>query len=272
MNNASKIIFPLIALILGGLLTAGGYTIGSMQTPPKVADVAPQEIATAEIDRGAVETIVREYLLENPELMLEVQQALETRQMARQQAQQAETLLAKHDVIYNSPYQMVIGDPAAKTTVVEFFDYNCGFCKRAHADMERIVKENPDVKFVMKEFPVLGEASVEAHHVSLGVIRLYPEIYHDFHDQLISSERRKDGALAIEIATSLGADPQKLVEEMNNPVNGEAIREVYELADGLGITGTPSYVLGDEIIFGAVGYDRLMPKVAGLLECGKTVC
>jgi protein-disulfide isomerase len=271
MNNASKFALPLASLVVGGVLAVGGYMIGTMQTPPAAPAPAPQ-VAAAEVDRGTVENIVREYLLGNPELMLEVQDALEARQQAEQQARQAETLAAKKELIYNSPNQMIIGDPNAKTTVVEFFDYNCGFCKRAHADMQRIVEENPNVKFIMKEFPVLGEASVAAHHVSLAVIRLYPEIYTEFHDKLLGSDQRKDGALAMQIAVSLGADPAKLEVEAKSPSNNDAIREVYELADGLGITGTPSYVLGNEIVFGAVGFDRLMPKIAGLVQCGKTVC
>ena len=134
-----------------------------------------------ELDRSAVEKIIREYLLENPELMLEVQDALQARQEANKLAQQASTLKEQHDVIYNSPYQMIIGNPEAKVTVVEFFDYNCSFCKRALSDMTRIVEENPDVKFVMKEFPVLGEPSLEAHRISLAVIQKYPEIYDAYH-------------------------------------------------------------------------------------------
>ena len=227
-----------------------------------IGSLAPAK--AAELDRPAVETIIREYLLANPELFLEVQQALEAKQEASKQAQQMATLEEKKELLYNSPNQMIIGDPNAPITVVEFFDYNCGFCKRAHSDMERIVGENKDVKFIMKEFPVLGEPSLEAHRVSLALIKHNPELYADFHNKLLSQEGRKDGQSAMDLAVSLGADGETLKASANDPAIMAAIGEAYELADGLGITGTPSYVIGNEVVFGAVGYDRLMPKITAL--------
>ena len=223
-------------------------------------------------DRAAIEQIIRDYLLNNPEILLEMQNALEKRQMAMLKAKQLAALKDNKDKIYNSPNQMTIGDPEAPITVVEFFDYNCGYCKRALDDMNRIVSENADVKFVMKEFPVLGEPSLEAHRVSLAVIRLYPELYAKFHRDLLSLGGPKNGDVALTTAVKLGADESKLKEEASRPATDEAIREVYALADGLGITGTPSYVIGDEVVFGAVGYNHLTPLVANIRKCGKTVC
>lgn len=225
-----------------------------------------------ELDKAAVEKIIKEYLIANPEILLDMQDALKAKQDALRLAQQAQTLEDKKEQIYNSDHHMIIGDPDAKVTVVEFFDYNCGYCKRALDDMNRIVSENPDVKFVMKEFPVLGEGSVQAHQVSLALVHLYPELYADFHRQLLSAEGHKDGQAALDVAASLGADPEKLKIQMEDTRTMEAFKEVYDIADGLGISGTPSYVVGDEVIFGAVGYSRLMPKVANLKECGKASC
>ena len=228
--------------------------------------------AAEEFERKDIENIVREYLLSNPEIMLDVQEALDTKQEELRVAQQAETLATKSELIYNSPNQMIIGDVNAKHTIVEFFDYNCGFCKRALSDMNRIVEESPDVKFVLKEFPVLGEPSAEAHRISLAVIKLYPELYADFHQELLSGPGRKDGNRALDLAVSLGADKQKLEEMSKTADIADAFREVYEIADGLGITGTPSYVIGNEVVFGAVGYDRLSPKLDNLRQCGTTIC
>lgn len=234
---------------------------------------APPKIAGAQsLDRPQVEQIIREYLLENPELMLEVQEALEQKHEAIRVAQQQETLTEMRDLIYSSPNQMIIGNPDAKLTVVEFFDYNCGFCKRALDDMDRIIEANPDVKFVMKEFPVLGQASLRAHQVSLGMIRLYPDLYPEFHRQLLGADGQKDGELALKIAEELGADRQKLEAEAGKPSINDAVREVYQIADGLGITGTPSYVVGDKVVFGAVGYESLMADIENVRSCGKAVC
>lgn len=225
-----------------------------------------------EINREEIEKIIRSYLLENPEIMIEVQTALETKQAALTAAKQADTLKTMNEQIYHSKNQMIIGDPEAKITIVEFFDYNCGFCKRAMGDMYRIVEENSDVKFVMKEFPVLGENSMQAHRVSLALINKYPEKYDEFHRALLGATGGKNGARALQIAVELGANEAILTTEMNNPQLTEAIQEVYSIADGLGITGTPSYIIGDKIIFGAVGYDRLMPQVNNLRKCGKASC
>lgn len=226
------------------------------------ASVMQSAAQAEELDRAAVETIVREYLLANPEIMLEVQDALEKKQEEMRVAQQKQTLEEQGETIFNSSHQMVIGNPEATITVVEFFDYNCGFCRRALADMDRILEENKDVKFILKEFPVLGEASLAAHRVSLSVARNYPELYPQFHRQLLSHEGRKDGDVALEIAQFLGADRKKLVDDLSNPESMAAFSEVYSIADGLGISGTPSYVIGDNVVFGAVGYDRLKPMIA----------
>ena len=224
------------------------------------------------LDKPAVEKIIREYLLNNPEIMIEVQQALEAKQEEQQKLAQLATLKDKRELLYNSENQMIIGDPNAKISLVEFFDYNCGFCKRALADMNRIVAENPDVNFIMKEFPVLGEPSLEAHRVSLAVIRHYPEKYEEYHTQLLNGSGRKDGNAALDLAIEMGADAEKIKATANDPAIMNAISEVYELADGLGITGTPSYVVGDEVVFGAVGYDALMPRVENMRKCGNSTC
>lgn len=229
-------------------------------------------VKAGEIERSEIEKIIRSYLLENPELMLEVQEALNRKQEELRVAKQQQTLVSMNDQIYNSPNQMTIGDPNAKFTVVEFFDYNCGYCRRALDDMDRIVKENPDVKFVMKEFPVLGEASMAAHQVSLALIKSNPELYDAFHRELLSVSGPKNGIKALDIALELGADGEKIQSVLGSDELNNAIQEVYSLADGLGITGTPSYVVGNEVVFGAVGYDRLMPKIASLKQCGKAVC
>lgn len=212
-------------------------------------------------DKSEVETIIREYLLKNPEIFIEVQQALEAKQKLETANAQKQTLIDKHELIYNSKHQLEIGNPDAPITVVEFFDYNCGFCQRALADMNRFIKEDKNVRFILKEFPVLGEASVEAHRVSLAFSTLMPEKVEEFHTELLSKRGRKDGKVASELAISFGVDQTDLINEMEKPYIVAAMREVYELADGLAITGTPSYIIGNEVIFGAVGYAQLKARI-----------
>ncbi|MFZ1813030.1 MAG: DsbA family protein [Rhizobiaceae bacterium] len=228
--------------------------------------------AFSDEERTEIEAIIKDYLLSNPKLMLEVQTALERAQEEEKRVSQAQTLSDMKEQIYNSDHQVEIGDPKAAITVVEFFDYNCGFCQRALSDMNRFVEQDKSIRFILKEFPVLGEASLEAHKISQAFNRLMPEKSAEFHQLLLSAPGRKDGKVALDLAVSLGADRDAVKAESEKKEIIDGFREVYQLADGLGITGTPSYVIGDEVVFGAVGFDALNVKVANLKSCGKATC
>lgn len=226
--------------------------------------VAHPSGAQETLGRTEVEKIVRDYLIQNPQILLEMQQALEAKQQAAQAIAQKQTIADRKEEIYNSSYQIEIGDPQAKVTIVEFFDYNCGFCQRALGDMNRMIESGDSVRFVLKEFPVLGEASFEASKVSMAFSRVMPEKYAEFHIALLGMEGGKDGARAMQLAVEMGADEEAVKAEMENPAILETIREVYDIADGLGITGTPSYLIGDKVVFGAVGYDKLNDELQQL--------
>src|SRR5690606_13776413 len=163
--------------------------------------------------------------------------------------------------IFNADYDGVIGNPEGSVTVVEFFDYNCGFCKRAYEDMEAMVAANPDLRFVLKEFPILGPDSQKAHVVSMAFRTLAPEKYGEFHRALLMGGGRADEASAIRAALDLGVEEAALREEMKNPAITEAFGDTYDLATQLAITGTPSYVIGQEVVFGAQGQAVLEEKL-----------
>lgn len=215
---------------------------------------------------------IREYLIANPEIIEEAQFALQAKREAEKVAM-AKSAIGDHaEQIFNAPGDMVIGNPDGDVTVVEFFDYNCGFCKRALSDMQEIVKEDPNIRFVLKEFPILGPDSMAAHRVAMSFRKLMPEKYEEFHVQLLGSEVRATEEQAIAVATSLGADESKLRDGMDDPEIVESIRLAYSLADALGINGTPAYVIGDEAIFGAMGTEVLQKKIANVRKCQSTVC
>lgn len=218
------------------------------------------------MDRATVEKIVREYLLANPEIMLEVQSALEQRQQQQLTQQQTDVIAQNQEVLYSAPGQIVFGEDDAELTVVEFFDYNCSFCQRALADMRQIIESDKNVRFVLKEFPVLGEASIEASRVSLAFARLSPEKAGQFHIDLLGMPGLKDGARAIELAVEMGVAETDIRAEMEKSHIIESISEVYGLAEGLGITGTPSYVVGQKVVFGAVGYEQLKQEMSSELN------
>ena len=215
--------------------------------------------------------IVREYLLTHPEVLVEVQQALEKKQADERMARARVAVKENAEAIFNGPSDIALGNPQGKTTIVEFFDYNCGYCKRAVSDMDAIIKANPDVRFVLKEFPILGQDSVDAHKVSYAVKLVAPEKYGDFHRALMTGEHA-DEARAIEVAKSLGITEEAIRAKMAETPHDDSVRDAYQLATKLGITGTPSYVLGDEAVFGAVGESELSQKIASVRQCGKTTC
>lgn len=223
-------------------------------------------------EKAKIETIIRDYLLKNPEVMIEVQQALEAKQRAQQAAASKAALAQSKEVVFNSPNQGVIGNPQGSVTVVEFFDYNCGYCQRAMDDMNTLLDSDSDLKFVMKEMPILSEASVQASQISTAVYRLMPEKYGEFHNKLLSLNGAKDGNRARQVAEEMGLDLAALEAESQKEDVIDAFREANDLATRLGINGTPSYVIGDEVVFGALGAEVLREKIDNMRKCGSTTC
>ncbi|MER2537260.1 MAG: DsbA family protein [Rhizobiaceae bacterium] len=254
-------------------MLASGYLAGRHQ--PAVAGGDPQVIAANQgtTNRLAVEEIVRDYLLKNPEILLEVQQALQDRQEEQQRVASLDTINQARENIFRADHDGVVGNPDGKITIVEFYDYNCGFCKRAQEDMVELTNSNPDLRFVLKEFPILGPDSQKAHVVSMAFRKLMPDKFRAFHDKLLVGSGRATEDTAIRIAVSLGADEAALREGMKDPAIGRAFEETYELANRLAITGTPSYVVGNEVVFGALGKDVLSEKIAAATAaCTGSVC
>ncbi|PWW03523.1 protein-disulfide isomerase [Hoeflea marina] len=215
---------------------------------------------------------IREYLLANPEIIEEMQTALEARKQDEQAQVAQAAITSNRDAIFHDANDMIIGNPDGDVSIVEFFDYNCGYCKRAMADMTGIVEQDPNVRFVLKEFPILGPDSLAAHRVSMAFRKLMPEKYGEFHLELLGGSVHATEAHAIDIATSLGADEARLREAMKDPSVDASIKQAYTLANDLGISGTPSYVVGDEAVFGAMGADVLLSKIANVRACNSATC
>ena len=158
----------------------------------------------------------------------------------------------------------MLGNPQGNVTMVEFFDYNCGYCKRALPDMLELLKTNPNLKFVLKEFPVLGEGSVEAARVAVAV-RMQDATgkkYLEFHQKLLGGRGQADKARALAAAKDVGFDMARIEKDMNSDEAKTTIDENLKLADAIGVSGTPTYVVGNEVVVGAVGLDTLKEKLA----------
>jgi protein-disulfide isomerase len=213
--------------------------------------------------RQQVESIIKEYLLSHPEVMQDVMAELEKRQQAAEVEKHRAAVAENNATLFNSPHQVVLGNPRGNVTMVEFFDYNCGFCKRALSDMLDLLKTDPNLKFVLKEFPVLGEGSVEAAHVAVAARMqdVTGKKYIEFHQKLLGGRGPADKARALAVAKEVGFDMARIEKDMSSDEVKKTIDEDMKLADALGVSGTPSYVVGDEVVVGAVGLDALREKI-----------
>jgi protein-disulfide isomerase len=251
-------LFRALALWLG-LVATPIVALAQTAAPP----FTPQQ-------RQQIETIVREYLLANPELLRELFTALETRENAAQARAQADIIARHREQLVGNARHAVLGNPRGDVTIVEFFDYNCGFCKRAAGDMRELLRTDPNVRLVLKEFPVLGPASVEAAQIS-AQLHAHPR-FGDFHARLLATEGQANRASAIAVARELGIDTRRIEAEMRAQDTMARIEEVYGLANALSIGGTPTYVIGDEVVVGAVGLAELRRRVVAMRQCGRTSC
>ena len=223
--------------------------------------------------RTEIEAIIKDYLLKNPEVLQDVMQELEKRQAIAETEKAKGAIAANKEAIFNSPRQVTLGNPKGDVTMVEFFDYNCGYCKRAMADMMDLLKTDPKLKIVLKEFPVLGEGSVQAAQVAaaLSLQDKSGKKYLDFHQKLLGSRGQADKTRALVAAKEAGADMARLEKDMNSPEVRAALEESFKLAETLGLNGTPSYVINDDVVIGAVGLASLKEKI-NTARCGKATC
>jgi len=262
MTNSLQTIRPICPPALARILSVCALLLSLVAVPAAAQDV----------DRDAIEKIVREYLLENPEVIAEALTELDRREKEAAEAARLQTLNDSADILFNSTRQVVLGNPEGSITLVEFFDYNCGYCKRAHGDMVKLIEENPDLKVVLKEFPVLGQGSVEAAQVAVAVNTVAPDKYAEFHEKLLLSRGQANRTSAMEAAIDVGLAEEDLLIAMKSDEAGQTIEEVYSLANRLGLTGTPSYVVGNEVVMGAVGYEQLSEKIKSMQNCDQTTC
>ncbi len=233
---------------------------------------AEAQPAFSEDERAAIIEIMRAYLLENPEIIREMITELERRETAEQDARRTQTLSEAHDALYGGD-DIVMGNPDGDVTLVEFFDYNCGFCERALEHVEAMIAADPDLRVVLKDFPVLGQGSLDAARVGLAAMEQFDnETAGDFHMQLMRIRGQANGDNAARLAVELGADPDRLEADANSARVRDILTENFELADDLGLTGTPAWVIGDAVISGAVGPERLGEAVANVRACGLAEC
>lgn len=223
--------------------------------------------------RAEIERIVREYLIKNPDVLKEVIAEAEKQQAAADAEKNRAAIKQYSEAIFRSRHQATVGNLKGDVTLVEFFDYNCGFCKRALADKLELLKTDPKLRLVLKEFPVLGEGSVKAAQVAVAARMQDPsgKKYFAFHQKLLGSRGQVDQARALAVAKEVGFDMARLERDMASEEVRNSLEEAFKLADAIGINGTPSYVVGTEVVIGAVGAAALRERI-NHARCGKTRC
>jgi protein-disulfide isomerase len=215
-----------------------------------------------ETEQEAIEGIIADYILEHPEIIYRAIQVLQERQQAAE-AERARQALAEHrDALERDQNTPVGGNPDGDVTVVEFFDYRCPYCKRVASDVERLIEEDANVRFVYKEWPILGPESVFAARAALAARK--QDRYVDFHDQVMALEEVTEVSV-MAVAEDLGLNLERLREDMEAPEVDAHLEQTMGLAQALGITGTPAFVVGDQIVPGAANFEAL----SGLVEAAR---
>ena len=222
--------------------------------PTGAADALPVEAV------DAIRRIVRDYLLEHPEVLIEAQQALQAKRAAAEAGQARLAIHDHRDALFSDPEAPVAGNPDGAITLVEFFDYRCGYCKRVKPTLEALIAENDDLRLVYKEFPILGPESTLAARAALAARAQGG--YGPLHAALMEADGALDRSHILEIARSVGLDDERLAQDMDGPAIDALIESNAALARELGIRGTPGFVIGDRVIGGALPLAEFRTAIA----------
>lgn len=241
--------------------TAGLFALLAVTLPAFAAD----DSLTAS-QRSAIDQLIHDYLLNHPDVLIEAVKAAQAKneEMAAEMAKR--TIAEKQQELIADPNAPVGGNPKGDVTIVEFFDYRCPYCKQVEPSLEALLKEDPKLRIVYKEFPVLGQASVFATRVALAARK--EGKYAEFHRLMMATKGNIDEDVVLHVAAASGLDPAKVKADMADSQIDAQIKANYALAEALGIEGTPAFIVGDTLTPGAVDIDTLRQQVAALRKGG----
>lgn len=234
-------------------LTATFVTVALAIAPAAAADdLTPEE-------RAQFEALIHDYIMANPEVIVDAVKALREReqQAAREQAQQ--NLVALRDQLVDDPYTPIAGNPDGKVTIVEFFDYRCGYCKSSLAVVRQMLQEDPEIRIAFKEFPILSPQSRLAARAALASKNQGK--YFEYHNALMTARGKLERDQIMEIAAEVGLDVDQLAADMKDPRVQAELDANAELAKQLNITGTPTFIVGDQLYPGALSIEALRTLV-----------
>jgi protein-disulfide isomerase len=246
-----------LTLICAALVALGVF-LASRTTAPLTPSTSP--LAAATVDKVALGKAIREYLVANPEVLVEAMQEYERRQDSQRDAAAEKAIKENRQELVNDPDTPVAGNPKGDVTIVEFSDYQCPYCKRAHSAVKSVVAADGKVKLIYKELPILGEASKIAAVAALAAVKQGKHLA--FHDALMEYNGKLDSDRIFEIAGSVGIDVAQLKKDMDDPGIKKIIERNLALASALGVRGTPAFVVGNQFVPGAVDADTLKQLIA----------
>lgn len=241
----------------------------ALATTP-AADGATPAAATS-LDPATLNPMIEAYLLDNPEILQRVSVALEAKRTEERAVLTRAAMTDLADDLYNAPGQVVLGNPDGDVTLIELFDYNCGYCRQALPDLAKLVAEDPNLRIILKEFPILSQGSVDAARVAIQVAQSDAD-YWAFHQALFTARGQITKEAALAAAGGVGLNPLTLELGMNTPAVTAELERSYNIAQRLDISGTPTFIIGDEVIPGAVGADQLRLRIDNMRACGATAC
>lgn len=243
---------------LGQLGIACVFALAACGDPADTLAESKTEPAAASentpLTKADIEKIVHEYIVSNPQVLVEAFDALEQQEIAKKEQQFEENLVAAKDDLWSDGFSHVAGNPDADVTIVEFFDYNCGYCRRALPTVLRLLDQDKNLRVVFKEWPIQGPDSVVAARASMAATKQGK--FMELHEALMNSADAVTEASVMKTAASVGIDVEQLQKDMEAPELDEMLSRNRQLAEMLGISGTPAFVIGDQLIPGAAPIDQ----------------
>jgi protein-disulfide isomerase len=217
----------------------------------------------SEAERAAFRAEVKAYLMENPEVIMEAIEVLQARQEAAEGAEDLALVQTHKDALFSDGASWVGGNPDGDVTIVEFTDYRCGYCRKAFTEIEELIKVDGNIRFVVKEFPILGDASVISARFAIAVLQLHGgDAYKRAHDGLITLRGEPDEATLTALAGELGLDAAPILARMAAPEVDAVIAANHALGDALRISGTPTFVVGSQMLRGYLPLEAMQEVVA----------
>jgi protein-disulfide isomerase len=251
--------------------TAGVQSIVSQMLAAEDATNKQNSVATvASLDPKSLDPIIENYLMSDPQILQRMSEALDKHTAASAALKNKQAIADNAQVIFNDPDNAVLGNPKGDVTLVEMFDYNCSYCRGALPDLAALLQDDKNLKVELKQFPILSAGSVDAARIAVQVAKSGAD-YWAFHQGLFTGRGEVTLEAALNEAKTLGLDPAILKAGMQAPAISQALQKSYTLAKSLNVTGTPTYIIGDTIIPGAVPLDTLKAAIANMRACGSAV-